>query len=321
MINRNINYTNICTYHCNFCAFSKGTRKHEGAEKPYLLDLEAIADLVRQARAAGASEVCMQGGIHPSFTGETYLSIVRAVKQAVPDMHVHAFSPLEISHGARTLGLPLDTYLAQLKAEGLGSLPGTAAEILHDPVRALICPDKLSSDEWVETIEAAHSVGMPTTSTIMFGHVDTYADWAIHLLRLRQLQQRTGGITEFVPLPFVAHEAPLYKRGQSRRGPTWREAVLMHALGRLVLHPLIGNVQASWVKLGLAGMDLALRSGANDLGGTLMSESITRAAGATHGQEMTRAEMAAMAQGLGRRLVRRTTLYGQAETELEPTGS
>lgn len=310
VINRNINYTNICSYRCTFCAFSKGTRKHEGAERPYLLDLEEIGRRVSEARERGASEVCLQGGIHPDFTGETYLEIVRAVKAAVPDMHVHAFSPLEISHGARTLGLPLDDYLALLRDEGLGSLPGTAAEILHDPVRAVLCADKLSTAEWLEVVEAAHSVGLPTTSTIMFGHIDSYADWARHLLHLRALQARTGGITEFVPLAFVAHEAPLYKRGQARRGPTLREAILMHAVGRLVLHPLIPNVQASWVKLGREGMALALRAGANDMGGILMDESITRAAGATHGQEMGVAQMADMAARLGRRLVRRNTVYG-----------
>jgi len=320
VVNRNINYTNICTYRCTFCAFSKGTRKHEGAERPYLLDMEEIGRRVTEARTRGASEVCLQGGIHPGFTGETYLSILQAVKRAVPDMHVHAFSPLEIRHGADSMGMALDDYLALLRDHGLGSLPGTAAEILHDPVRATLCADKVSTGEWLEVIETAHRTGLRTTSTIMFGHVDSYRDWAIHLLQLRNLQMRTGGITEFVPLPFVAHEAPLYKRGQARRGPTLREALLMHAVGRLVLYPWIGNVQASWVKLGREGMELALRAGANDLGGTLMDESITRAAGATHGQEMTAADMQAMADSLGRRLVRRTTLYDAADTRSAPQG-
>jgi len=318
VVNRNINYTNICGYRCTFCAFSKGTRKHEGAEKPYLLDLADIGRRVSEARSRGASEVCLQGGIHPDFTGETYLGILRTVKDAVPDMHVHAFSPLEISHGASTLGMALDNYLALLRDNGLGSLPGTAAEILHDPVRQVLCADKIDTARWLEVIEAAHSVGLPTTSTIMFGHVDTYEDWARHLLHLRRLQARSlergrAAITEFVPLAFVAHEAPLYKRGQARRGPTLREAVLMHAVGRLVLHPLIPNVQASWVKLGREGMRFALQSGANDMGGTLMDESITRAAGATHGQEMTVAAMAEMAASLGRRLVRRSTTYGRPD--------
>jgi len=310
VVNRNINYTNICTYRCAFCAFSKGTRKHEGAEKPYLLDLEEIGRRVAEARARGGTEVCLQGGIHPSFTGESYVEIVRAVKRADPAMHIHAFSPLEIRHGASTLGMALDDYLALLRDEGLGSLPGTAAEILHDPVRRIICPDKLDSAEWLEVIETAHGVGLRTTATIMFGHVDSYRDWAVHLRRLRDLQKRTDGFTEFVPLPFVAHEAPLYKRGQARPGPTLREAVLMHAVSRLVLHPYVSNIQASWVKMGREGMREALRAGANDLGGTLMNESITRAAGATHGQEMHVADLRALAESLGRRPVRRTTLYG-----------
>lgn len=318
VINRNINYTNICGYRCTFCAFSKGTRKHEGAEKPYLLDMAEIGRRVLEARERGASEVCLQGGIHPKFTGETYLEILRAVKSAVPDMHVHAFSPLEIAHGAGTMGMALDDYLALLRDNGLGSLPGTAAEILHDPVREVLCADKLTTAQWLEVIEAAHGVGLPTTSTIMYGHIDGYADWARHLVHLRDLQARTGGITEFVPLAFVAHEAPLYKRGQARRGPTLREAVLMHAVGRLVLHPLVPNVQASWVKLGREGMRFALRSGANDMGGVLMDESITRAAGATHGQEMSVAEMGEMAASLGRRLVRRNTVYGYPEEAAQP---
>jgi len=312
VINRNINYTNICGYRCTFCAFSKGTRKHEGAERAYLLDVAEIVHRSLEARARGATEVCLQGGIHPSFTGETYLDILRGVKAADPTMHVHAFSPLEVWHGATTLGMSLRDYLTLLRAEGLGSLPGTAAEILVDRVRAVLCPDKLSTDQWLEVIETAHEIGLPTTSTMMFGHVDSYADWAAHLGKLRDLQKRTHGFTEFVPLPFVAHEAPLYKRGQARPGPTLRESILMHAVARLALHPHFDNIQASWVKMGRAGMREALGAGANDLGGTLMNESITRAAGATHGQEMTSADMRALAASLGRSLVQRTTLYRRA---------
>jgi FO synthase len=312
VVNRNINYTNICGYRCTFCAFSKGTRKHEGAERAYLLDVAEIVRRSLEARARGATEVCLQGGIHPSFTGETYLDILRGVKSADPEMHVHAFSPLEVWHGATTLGMSLRDYLTLLRAEGLGSLPGTAAEILVDRVRAVLCPDKLSTDQWLEVIETAHEIGLPTTSTMMFGHVDSYADWAAHLAKLRDLQKRTHGFTEFVPLPFVAHEAPLYKRGQARPGPTLRESILMHAVARLALHPHFDNIQASWVKMGRAGMREALCAGANDLGGTLMNESITRAAGATHGQEMTSADMCALAASLGRSLVRRTTLYRRA---------
>ena len=312
VVNRNINYTNICGYRCTFCAFSKGTRKHEGAERAYLLDVAEIVRRSLEARERGATEVCLQGGIHPSFTGETYLGILRGVKSADPNMHVHAFSPLEVWHGATTLGMSLRDYLTLLRAEGLGSLPGTAAEILVDRVRAVLCPDKLSTDQWLEVIETAHEIGLPTTSTMMFGHVDSYADWAAHLGKLRDLQKRTHGFTEFVPLPFVAHEAPLYKRGQARPGPTLRESILMHAVARLALHPHFDNIQASWVKMGRAGMREALCAGANDLGGTLMNESITRAAGATHGQEMTSTDMRALAASLGRSLLRRTTLYRQA---------
>jgi FO synthase len=226
-------------------------------------------------------------------------------------MHVHAFSPLEVWHGATTLGLGLKEYLSQLRDNGLGSLPGTAAEILHDPVRKSICPDKLTTDQWLEVVGTAHAVGLRTTSTIMFGHLDRYTDWAIHLMRLRDLQRQTGGFTEFVPLPFVAHEAPMYKRGHARPGPTLREALLMHAVARLTLSPGFANIQASWVKMGHAGLREALQAGANDLGGTLMNESISRAAGALHGQEMTVGEMHALAASLGRRPTRRTTLYAQ----------
>jgi FO synthase len=318
VLNRNINYTNICSYRCSFCAFSKGTRKHEGAEKPYLMDLEEIVARVQEARTRGATEVCLQGGIHPSFTGETYLDILRAIKRAEPAMHVHAFSPLEVSHGAATLGLSLSDFLGLLRDEGLGSLPGTAAEILDDGVRQLLCPDKISTRQWLEVVETAHNVGLRTTATIMFGHVEDYRAWARHLLCLRDLQKRSSGLTEFVPLPFVAHEAPLYKRGRARPGPTFREAVLMHAVARLVLYPHVSHIQASWVKMGRRGMSVALRAGADDLGGTLMNESITRAAGATHGQEMTPEEMHALADSLGRRLVQRTTLYAPASDAHSP---
>jgi FO synthase len=310
VVNRNINYTNICLYRCTFCAFSKGTRKHEGAEKPYVLDLEVLEERVRDARQRGATEVCLQGGIHPDFTGKTYIEILRTVKRVDPAMHVHAFSPLEVWHGASTLGLTLRDYLSMLKDHGLGSLPGTAAEILHDPIRRLICLDKVTTDQWLEVIGTAHLVGLRTTATIMFGHRERYTDWVIHLKHLRDLQRRTAGFTEFVPLPFVAHEAPMYKRGQARPGPTLREALLMHAVARLTLSPHFHNIQASWVKMGQAGLREALRVGANDIGGTLMNESISRAAGAMHGQEMTVGEMHAMATSVSRRLVRRTTLYG-----------
>lgn len=309
---RNINYTNICLYKCRFCAFSKG-RTHEHLRgAPYLLEIDEIKRRVREAWQRGGTEVCMQGGIHPSFTGHTYLDICRAAKQAQPEIHIHAFSPLEVSHGARTLGLSIQEYLMELKQAGLGSLPGTAAEILDDDIRRVIAPDKLSTQEWLDVVAHAHRAGLSTTATIMFGHVEGYGHWARHLLLLRRLQQQTGGLTEFVPLPFVHMEAPMYLRGRSRKGPTLRETLLMHAVGRLVLHPLIRNVQASWVKLGPQWAQRCLELGANDLGGTLMNESISRAAGAAHGQELEPRRMQQISAELGRPSRQRTTLYGQA---------
>jgi FO synthase len=258
----------------------------------------------------------MQGGIHPDYTGETYLDICRAVKAAVPEMHIHAFSPLEVTQGARTLRLSLADYLARLKEAGLATLPGTAAEILDDEVRAIICPDKVNTREWLEVMETAHGLGLRSTATIMFGHLDRPEHWARHLLRIRDLQTRTGGFTEFVPLPFVHMEAPVYRRGGARRGPTLREAVLMHAVARLVLHPVITNIQTSWVKMGIEGAKACLQAGANDLGGTLMNESISRAAGAKHGQEMTAASMERLIRELGRSPRQRTTLYGDAPARM-----
>lgn len=315
VVNRNINYTNICRYHCGFCAFSKGRGSMDLRGPAYNLDLEEIARRTAEAAAAGATEVCLQGGIHPSFTGDTYLSILRAVKAAVPWMHVHAFSPLEIRHGAGTLGLPLTRYLERLRDAGLSTLPGTAAEILDDEIRAVICPDKLTTDEWLEVIDTAHAVGLRTTATIMYGHVEQPVHWARHLLRVRALQARTGGFTEFVPLGFVHMEAPLWRRGQTRCGPTLREALLMHAVSRLVLHPLIRNIQTSWVKMGASGAALCLNAGANDLGGTLMNESITRAAGGVHGQELNASQLTALARQIGRPARQRTTLYGEPQQQ------
>ena len=319
VVNRNINYTNICTYSCSFCAFSKTSTKAGTRDKPYVLQLDEIAARVREAWSKGASEVCLQGGIHPTYTGETYSDILRAVKSAEPGMHVHAFSPLEVSQGAATLGVPVADYLRRLKDEGLGSLPGTAAEILDDEVRAQICPDKLSTQGWLDVVEAAHGIGLPTTSTIMFGHLDHPKHWARHLLAIRGLQLKTGGFTEFVPLPFVHMQSPIYLRGQARRGPTWRESVLMHAVSRIVLHGAINSIQASWVKLGMDGAAACLSAGVNDLGGVLMNESISRAAGASHGQEISVAHLRAAAASAGRQLRRRTTLYGDAEPQAAPT--
>jgi FO synthase len=257
----------------------------------------------------------MQGGIHPEFTGNTYLDICRAVREAVPGMHVHAFSPLEVHQGAATLGLPVEEFLVQLNEGGLGTLPGTAAEVLDDEVRAVLCPDKINTARWLEVMRAAHRAGFKTTATIMYGHVDGYIHWARHLLRLRGLQAETGGFTEFVPLPFVHMEAPIYLKGRARRGPTFREAVLMHAVARLALHPLVNNIQTSWVKMGPDGVKVCLRAGANDLGGTLMDETITRSAGATHGQEMTPVAMESIIRSIGRVPRQRSTLYADVPEE------
>jgi FO synthase len=309
VVNRNINYTNICTYRCGFCAFSKG-RTHENLRgTPYDLDHDEVIRRVEEAWARGATEVCMQGGIHPDYTGATYLSLCRAVKEIAPAIHIHAFSPLEISQGASTLGISIREFLIHLREAGLGTLPGTAAEILDDPVRAVICPDKLSTAEWLDVIETAHEVGLRTTATIMYGHVERPLSWARHLLALRDLQARTGGLTEFVPLPLVHMEAPLFLKGLARKGPTWREAVLMHAVARLALHPLIPNIQTSWVKMGRVGAQVCLQAGANDLGGTLMNESISRAAGTAHGQELPPEDMEALIRAIGRRPEQRDTLY------------
>ncbi|UVO54242.1 5-amino-6-(D-ribitylamino)uracil--L-tyrosine 4-hydroxyphenyl transferase CofH [Sphingomonas sp. SUN039] len=316
VVNRNLNYTNICAYNCGFCAFSKGSMHDDLRGRPYDLDHAEIARRVREASARGASEVCLQGGIHPAYTGHTYLDILGTVKSAVPDIHVHAFSPLEVMHGAHTLGMSVRTFLERLKAAGLGSLPGTAAEILDDDVRAVICPDKLTTAEWLDVIGTAHDVGLKTTATIMFGHVESPAHWARHLLSVRDLAARTGGITEFVPLPFVHMEAPLSRRGRTRAGPTFREVRLMHAVARLVLHPHVANIQASWTKLGPQGAAICLQGGANDLGGTLMNESISRAAGSAHGQEMSPGAMKALIDSLGRIPRPRTTLYADADPAL-----
>jgi FO synthase len=315
VVNRNINYTNICLYHCGFCAFSKGRGSADLRGPAYNLELDEVARRTVEAAVAGATEVCLQGGIHPSFTGETYLNIVRAVKEAVPSIHVHAFSPLEIWHGAHTLDLPLAAYLEQLRDAGLSTLPGTAAEILDDEIRAIICPDKLRTDEWLNVIGTAHEVGLRTTATIMFGHVEQPEHWARHLRRLRSLQERTQGITEFVPLGYVHMEAPLWRKGRTRSGPSFREAVLMHAVSRLVLNPLIRNIQASWVKMGAEGAALCLEAGANDLGGTLMNESITRAAGGVHGQLLDASQLQALARRIGRPARQRTTLYKRSAPE------
>lgn len=315
VVNRNINYTNICSYSCGFCAFAKGRSARALRGPGYVLDFDAIGERVAEARSRGATEVCLQGGIHPSFTGDTYLEIVRTARRAAPDIHIHAFSPLEVTHGAETLGLSVRDYLWRLADEGLRTLPGTAAEILCDDVRAVICPDKLDTQAWLGVMRDAHAIGLRSTATIMFGHVDTPRHWARHLLEIRRLQQQTHGFTEFVPLPFVHMEAPIWRKGLARSGPSWRESLLMHAVARLALEPVIRNIQASWVKLGRQGALEALRAGANDLGGVLMNESITRAAGGVNGQEMDASSMEQVIRSIGRVPRQRSTLYGDVSTK------
>jgi FO synthase len=315
VVTRNIQYTNVCYFRCGFCAFSKGKLARNLRGAPYLVPLEEIVRRVEEAWQRGATEVCLQGGIHPAFTGEYYADVVRAIKAAVPGIHVHAFSALEIWQGAATLGLSLEEYLLLLHELGLGSLPGTAAEVLDDEVRRVICPDKVTTDQWLAVHDAAHRVGLPSNVTLMFGHADTPRSWARHLLRAREQQRATGGFTEFVPLPFVPMEAPMYVQGRARRGPTFRETLLVHAVARLALHPWITNVQASWVKLGPDGSRQALAAGVNDLGGTLMNESISRSAGAEFGQEMPPEAMEALIRSAGRVPRQRTTLYGMPAEE------
>lgn len=315
VVNRNINYTNVCEYACSFCAFSKGAAKEHGREKPYDIDGEELARRSVEAWNCGATEVCLQGGIHPAYTGATYISILETVKQVLPHIHIHAFSPLEVSHGAETLGLSLKDYLAALQQAGLSTLPGTAAEILVDRVRDQICPDKLRSEQWLEVMRTAHSLGIRSTATMMFGHVDTPHDWTQHLLKLRALQEETGGFTEFVPLPFVAQGAPMARRGECRHGPTLREALLVHAVARITLGAHIPNIQSSWVKMGHQRAIDCLRAGANDLGGTLFNESITRAAGAAHGQLWSASAMSSAIRDCGRTPRLRRTDYSDVDAE------
>jgi len=312
--NRNINYTNVCTFKCRFCAFSKGPLSLNLRGQPYLVEMEEMQRRVVEAVECGATEVCLQGGIHPDFDGDYYVDVARAVKDVAPTIHVHGFTALEVTEGARRLDMPLHDYLLRLKAAGLATLPGTAAEILDDEVRAVICPDKVNTEEWLFAHRTAHEVGLKSNVTIMHGTVERPVHVARHLVRTRALQKETGGFTEFVPLPFVHMATPIFIQGKARRGPTFREVLLMHAVGRIAYRDTIPNVQASWVKCGIAGSRQILQAGANDLGGTLMDENISRAAGASHGQELDEAEFRSIVEPIGRTLAQRTTLYGRTQT-------
>jgi FO synthase len=318
VINRNINYTNQCYFRCGFCAFSKGPRSLNLRGEPYLLTIPQVVERTVEAWGRGATEVCLQGGIHPEFTGDFYVTVVESIKHAVPDMHVHGFTPLEVWQGAETLGTDVRSFLTRLRDAGLGTLPGTAAEILDDDVRDHLCPDKIRTAQWADVMITAHELGLRSTSTIMFGHIDGPRSWANHIEVLRRIQERTGGITEFVPLPFVHMGAPIYLRGRSRPGPTWDEVVLIHAVGRIALQGLIDNIQASWVKLGLEGGKRLLAAGCNDLGGTLMDEIISRSAGAAHGTFLEPRDFEAAITESGRTPQQRSTLYEPIEARTVP---
>ena len=310
VVNRNINYTNLCYFRCGFCAFSKGPRSLNLRGDPYLM---SIADIVQKAREAwdrGATEVTLQGGIHPEFTGDFYVKVTEAIKAELPEMHIHGFTPLEVWQGAETLGVPVRDFLVRLKDAGLGSLPGTAAEILDDDIRRHLCPDKIRTSQWAQVMLTAHELGLKATATIMFGHIDHHRSWARHLDVIRQIQARTGGFTELVPLPFVHMGAPIWLNGKARPGPTWDEVVLIHSIGRIALDGMVPNIQASWVKLGLDGAGRLLDAGCNDLGGTLMGEIITRSAGAAHGQELTPEDFRRTIVAANRQVGLRNTEYG-----------
>ena len=308
VINRNINFTNVCIKHCGFCAFSRDHREEEG----YLLPIEEVVRRAREAWDLGATEVCIQAGLPPKLDGRFYIDLTRALKAALPDLHLHAFSPEEVLYGSVRSGLPIKDYLMELKAAGLGTLPGTSAEVLDQAIRDRIARGRITVDQWVEVITTAHALGIRTTSTIMYGHVETPAHWVHHMALLRSIQRDTGGFTEFVPLSLIHSEAPMYAKKLVpgvRPGATGVEIVRMHALARLVLGPGFRNIQASWVKEGPKLSQLLLDTGANDLGGTLINESISTSAGASYGQLVPPAELRRLIRDAGRVPAQRDTVY------------
>ncbi|MCU1601030.1 MAG: Radical domain protein [Frankiales bacterium] len=311
VVNRNINFTNVCYTGCRFCAFAQRRTDADA----YSLSLEEVEQRAREAWDVGATEICMQGGIDPQLPGTAYLDLARAIKGGAPDLHLHAYSPMEVVNGAARMGVSIREFLTEAKAAGVDSLPGTAAEILDDEVRWVLTKGKLPTSQWIEVVQTAHSVGLPTTSTMMYGHVDEPRHWAAHLLLLRKLQGESGGFTEFVPLPFVHTNAPIYLAGIARPGPTLRDNRAVHAVARLALHGSIDNIQSSWVKLGVEQCHQVLAGGVNDLGGTLMEETISRMAGSEHGSRKSVLELEAMVSNAGRTPRQRTTGYGTVPEE------
>jgi FO synthase len=309
VVNRNINFTNVCYVGCRFCAFAQRRTDADA----YSLTLDQVADRAEEAWGLGATEVCMQGGIDPELPASAYFDLATAVKKRVPGMHVHAFSPMEIVNGSSRTGLGFEDFLIKARESGLDTIPGTAAEILDDEVRWVLTKGKLPTSTWVEVVTTAHRVGIRSSSTMMYGHVDNPRHWVQHLRVLSRIQDETGGFTEFVPLPFVHNSAPIYLAGVARPGPTRRDNLAVHALARIMLHGRIDNIQTSWVKLGVEGTRAMLRAGANDLGGTLMEETISRMAGSEHGSAKTVAELVEIGAGIGRPVVQRTTTYGRVQ--------
>ena len=312
--NRNINYTNQCYFKCGFCGFSKGPKSLNLKEKPYNLEPQEVVKRSVEAFNDGASEVCLQGGIHPEYTGKFYLELVKQIKKEVPDLHIHGFTPLEIWQGAETINLSVEDYLTLLKDAGLNTLPGTAAEILDNRIRKYLCPDKITSEQWGYVMEVAHSLEIKSTATIMFGHIDDIKSWVNHFDLIKRIQKRTKGFTEIVPLPFVHMGSPIFLQGKSMPGPTWDEVTLIHALARIYFYGSVDNIQASWVKLGHDGASKLLHAGVNDLGGTLINENISRASGADHGQHTTDIEFVELIEKSNKKPFLRNTLYTEKKS-------